>query len=123
MPTAAREYIVASTLGNLSRCDEIRHALAAEFRRRQADGRCEGYFIRTLLGSECVLDELLELDEVAALTGGVFPAVWCNYTFNPAAVSDVDLAELERTFELRLYATAYSEYPKRSEPAAAPEAT
>jgi hypothetical protein len=44
----------------------------------------------------------LDGEDIAAITGGGFPAVWCNVTFDPAMISESDSSNYtETTFESR----------------------
>jgi hypothetical protein len=120
MPTECREYIAVPSVGDAGRCEEDQLMLSFALRNRLVGGRILGYAVRILRGPESITDEDLEADEVAALTGGRFPAVWCNVTYDPAAISESDWSGLVATFGLRVYATGYDEYPKRpAEPSAA----
>ena len=76
-----------------------------------------------LIKPETVIDEDLDDEEVTAITGGKFPAVWCNITFDPAVVSESNWAGLVSTLGLQHYSSNYLETSfkprKHAEPNAA----
>jgi hypothetical protein len=122
MPTECREYIAVPSVGDAERCEQDHLMLAFALRTRFQDGRIRGFAVRVIHGPDSIIDEDLDEDEVVAITGGTFPAVWCNVTYDPDSIHESDWSGLVSTFGLRVYATAYDEYPKRhAEPGAAPD--
>jgi hypothetical protein len=95
------------SLGDRERCEQDEVMLSFALRRRFAAGRIIGYAVRQLYGAESVIDEDLDADEVFAITGNLFPAVWCNITYDPAVIVESDWDGLVSVFGLQLYSSGY----------------
>jgi hypothetical protein len=102
MGTAYRLYLVGRGLGVVSECvqmlGEVEQAVDAMNNPRHR----VNLWARVLENQEEAADELLDENQVAHLTGGVFPVLFFNATYDVEAVGAEEFQQLESQFELLL---------------------
>jgi hypothetical protein len=116
MPTKAREYVSVSGMGDLvkiqSMVADITKLVREQFRSQDDERR--GTFGGCIIRSEKDLEEeALSYPEIRQFSGGTFPVLWLNFTFDPEKVSSEEVQAFEETFSLRLLGEVESAKPFR----------
>ncbi|MBL8796535.1 MAG: hypothetical protein JNM56_21725 [Planctomycetia bacterium] len=116
MATITKEYVVASGIGDLEQCRallfKITDTIREQFRSQREDRRAS-FAVRMLCDSVETTDEGIDLDEITTFSKGFFPLLWMTFTYDPARVTELEVATLEVVFFLRVLKTFESERPFR----------
>ncbi|WP_257460251.1 hypothetical protein [Archangium lipolyticum] len=99
---ACREYVTTQGSESAYQSLEVLGRLQELPRQWVAEKRIKGYFARSLESPEDVIDEDLEEDAIRENTGGVFPCIYVNITFDADTFDRRMLEPWEARFELRL---------------------
>jgi hypothetical protein len=108
MSTASREYLSGFKLGNYQACIQLRDAVVAAIQALNEHGEVANFYARVVNGSDELVDEDVDVQQVNAVTGEQFPLLWLNLTYDPDQLSEKQLEELEQQYQLTLTATARS---------------
>lgn len=103
MATAFREYVSAHGLGSLSTCTEAMHSLALHIDSLNTQGPRANYWARVLSSEEDAEDEVLDIEPLTKITGGVYPALWFNITYDPDVMAEDEFRAMEERFALRIF--------------------
>jgi hypothetical protein len=103
MPSAARLYVAIPCIGDFEQCERVGRELAGVVRERNRPGVVINYYARTLTREAGIAEENLNPERVQAATGGRFPFLWVNLTYDPDRVGEAELVEIETRFGLRQF--------------------
>ncbi len=111
MPIAAREYVSTRGLGDLVGCRQAMEAFAStvdDLNAGEPESRAT-FFARVLFSPADMEEECLRPTEVTAITGGVFPCLWVNITFDPDRLPLIEIAPIEALCQLQFLGDVRSE--------------
>lgn len=108
MPTASREYVSGFWLGDYEACIQFRDAVVADIRALNINERVANFHAGVMTSPDDLVDEDVDVQQVTAVTGGRFPLLWLNITYNPERLAEERLQEIEQQHQLTLIATAQS---------------
>ena len=101
MALASKIYISTSSLGDATKCSSQVDELYKELDSKLKAGRIAGYRCRTFTDLSALGDEDVTPEAVIKATGGVFPCVWTNITWDGSEPSDI--AAIEAKFSLKSF--------------------
>jgi len=100
MPTAAREYVRRTDVGDLDACIRALDAAVTQVAALNRDGQVANCYARVVRDEVELFDEGLRPAEIAPVTGGRFPFLLVSITYDPARVDAASLAAVESTLRL-----------------------
>jgi hypothetical protein len=102
MSLACREYIATEVIGDrtasVKMMVELNERLTDLARRKLI----RGSLVKLLQSADDIEQENLDEEEVFAITGEIFPAVWVNVTYDTDVLDVDDLSDIEKHFGLSL---------------------
>jgi hypothetical protein len=108
MPTASREYVGTVGCGDYDACIQARDSVVRDIRQLNTGERVANSYARVITSNEDLEDEGIAVEQATAVTGGRFPLLWLNITFDPAKLDPATLRDLEARHSLVLIGTAHS---------------
>src|SRR5262245_529515 len=110
MSTAFRIYVSMHGLGDKDACVEAMHALTRHINEFNIETQRANHWARVFLSDDDVEEEVVEVGVLAKLTGGVYPVLWFNITFDLDRMTDQELRSLEDRFALRLFSAGIMQH-------------
>ncbi|MCA9140415.1 MAG: hypothetical protein KDB00_26775 [Planctomycetales bacterium] len=109
MAISAREYLCKLAIGDHVGCKKVLDEISATIRTTfgSDSGDFRGTFWARVLSSvgECEEEGVSE-EELLEHTGGNFPVVFLNFTFDPSRVLQKEIETIDKKFSLSLLGTA-----------------
>jgi hypothetical protein len=97
-----REYVCGSTIGDEEASIALMNALRAEFEALYEAKSIKGAAVHTVRNSEQMEEERIDAAPVLRVTEGRYPFVWTTVTFDPEALREERLREIEERYSCRL---------------------
>jgi hypothetical protein len=112
MPTAAREYLSKTGVGDMRACEHLLAEVTCVIRESfdtQNSNRHANFLARIIVDEQECEEEGISKDEVELHSQSIYPFLWINFTYDPTRVPPIAILALENRFELTLIGTAESD--------------